>query len=78
MGFQLLGSVDAPEPLIVPAAILAKIQHWDRERAAVDARRQEYLELAVSVLDIDTVKFAPTVNIDTGVVTLVPREGQLA
>lgn len=74
MGFQFLGSVDAPTPLIVPPPLLEKIQHWDREWAAAGARRQEYLELAVAVLGIDTARLAPTVAIDTGVVTVTPRE----
>lgn len=75
MGLQLLGAVDAPTPPVVPAPVLAKIRHWDVEWAAAGARRQEYLELAVELLGIDTARFSPTVNIDTGVVALVLREG---
>lgn len=78
MGLHLLGSVDAATPPMVPAAILAKIRHWDAEWAAAGVRRQEYLDLAVEVLGIDTVHYAATINIDTGVVTLASREGQPA
>ena len=74
MGFQLLGSVDADAPQIVPPALLAKIRHWDVEWATAGARRQEYLELAVELLGIDTVQYSPTVNIDTGVIMLTRRE----
>lgn len=74
LGLQYLGSVDAEPPPVVPLPLLEKIRQWDREWASAGARRQEFLELAVSLAGIDTERFAPTVNIDSGVILLAPRE----
>lgn len=73
-GLQLLGSVDAPSPLMVPPPLFAKIQHWDREQAACAARKQEYMDLAGQLLEVDLERYRPIIDLDTGVVTLTPRE----
>lgn len=77
MGLQLLGPVDAPDPmpLVVPGPLFVKIQAADREMAAVAARRQELMELAIDLLGIDRAIARAVIDLDTGVVTLSPHEG---
>ena len=78
-GLQYLETVDAPDvapampTYVVPVPIFRHIQRYDREAAALLARRQEHMDLAVEMLGIDTVTYHPIIDLDTGVVTLTPR-----
>lgn len=75
MGLVVLGSVDAPAPLRVPGPLFVKIQAADREVAAAVARRQELMELAIDLLNIERARYASVIDLDSGIVTLTPLEG---
>lgn len=74
LGLEYRGLIEAAPPLMVPPPLFAKIQAWDREQAAAGARKQELMEIAIDLLGVDRVAYYPVIDLDSGVVTLTPRE----
>ncbi len=70
-GIRLLGT--EPRALVVPAPLLEKIQHYDREAGAAIARRDEMVKLALDLLGVGNLK-GGNLDIQTGTVTFPDAE----
>jgi hypothetical protein len=73
LGLKLLGSVDAPEPLVMPPVLLARIRAADQTIAKLRGEIDLSIAIGLDLLEVDRTAFDVGLDIDTGAVTLTPR-----